>query len=74
MGNKYPNPQCDEACYYHCTQGGTKTPECVTEKRKYDLFQEHLNKICKEPNNGMQRNQKKQEQEDVDFYIPIAIT
>lgn len=32
MDNKYPNPQCDEACYYHCTQGGTKVPDCIKEK------------------------------------------
>lgn len=25
-----PHPNCDEACYYHCTKGGTETiPECV---------------------------------------------
>jgi hypothetical protein len=31
MADKYPNPKCDEACYYHCTQGGTHLPECKKE-------------------------------------------
>jgi len=32
LGNKkYPCPECDEACYYHCTKGGQQPPECVTE-------------------------------------------
>jgi hypothetical protein len=33
MAEKYPNPKCDEACYYHCTQGGKQQPECVTENK-----------------------------------------
>lgn len=24
-----PHPKCDEACYYHCTEGGTRPPSCV---------------------------------------------
>jgi len=25
-----PHPDCDEACYYHCSKGGTQTPpDCV---------------------------------------------
>lgn len=25
-----PHPDCDEACYYHCTKGGTQMPpDCV---------------------------------------------
>lgn len=25
-----PHPNCDEACYYHCTKGGTQMPpDCV---------------------------------------------
>jgi hypothetical protein len=24
-----PHPQCDEACYYHCTEGGTRAPSCI---------------------------------------------
>jgi hypothetical protein len=31
MEGKYPNPKCDEACYYHCTKGGTQLPECKKE-------------------------------------------
>jgi hypothetical protein len=31
---KYPSPQCDEACYYHCTKGGQQEPECVQENIK----------------------------------------
>ena len=27
--NKYPCDKCDEACYYHCTQGGIQKPECL---------------------------------------------
>lgn len=30
QSGKFPHPKCDEACYYHCTKGGTETiPECV---------------------------------------------
>jgi hypothetical protein len=31
---KYPSIQCDEACYYHCTKGGTQSPDCEKEKPK----------------------------------------
>lgn len=24
-----PHPKCDEACYYHCTEGGTRPPSCI---------------------------------------------
>ncbi len=30
MKTKYPCPECDEACYYHCTKNGQQEPECVT--------------------------------------------
>jgi hypothetical protein len=26
---KFPHPNCDEACYYHCTKGGNQFPDCV---------------------------------------------
>ena len=30
QSEQLPHPNCDEACYYHCTKGGTETiPECV---------------------------------------------
>lgn len=25
---KYPDPICEEYCYYQCTEGGTKEPKC----------------------------------------------
>lgn len=28
----YPSPQCDEACFYHCTKGGQQEPDCIKEK------------------------------------------
>lgn len=29
----YPSPQCDEACFYHCTKGGKQEPDCIKEKK-----------------------------------------
>jgi len=32
LHSKYPSPECDESCFYHCTKGGQQPPECVTEE------------------------------------------
>lgn len=30
QSEQLPHPDCDEACYYHCTKGGTQMPpDCV---------------------------------------------
>ena len=29
---RYPSTQCDEACYYNCTEGGKIKPKCINEK------------------------------------------
>lgn len=31
LQNKYPSPECDESCFYHCTKGGQQPPECVNK-------------------------------------------
>jgi hypothetical protein len=31
---QYPSIHCDEACYYHCTKGGTQSPDCKKEEPK----------------------------------------
>jgi hypothetical protein len=31
---QYPSIHCDEACYYHCTKGGTQSPDCEKEEPK----------------------------------------
>lgn len=35
--NNYPHKDCDESCYYHCTEGGQHPPNCVTLKNKQRL-------------------------------------
>ena len=30
--DEYPNNQCDDACYYHCTEGGNIKPKCINER------------------------------------------
>ena len=30
--DEYPHEQCDDACYFHCTEGGNIKPKCINEK------------------------------------------
>jgi hypothetical protein len=43
---QYPSIQCDESCYYHCTKGGTQSPDCEKEEPKPHGFCETPEEKC----------------------------
>jgi hypothetical protein len=44
---QYPSIHCDEACYYHCTKGGTQAPDCKKEETKQETIEEAAEKYAR---------------------------
>jgi hypothetical protein len=45
---QYPSIQCDEACFYHCTKGGTQDPDCEREEPKQETLEEVAERIVRD--------------------------